>query len=329
MKLLFLKNIQSVDGAPKEFQIFPYGQITLSIDGVAYLDDEAMNTIISGFEKRGNDMVIDYEHQTLSGNQAPAAGWIKRLVNKGKDGLWAVVEWTDKAREYIAKKEYRYFSPVFWVRDGDRKIIALKNVALTNDPQTNNLRPIIAKLDEGETKKEEAKLLEKLNKLLGMKETDSEDMVIAKIETLLAKAEPKQVVAKEIFDALELKEGDSVSTVVASIHAIKQAGKGSVGREEFDRLKKELTNRDATEIVAKAMTDGKITPDQKDWAQSYAERDIEGFKIFTAKAPVVMPMAKLPEQKKSADDIVADEATMTIAKMMGNTPEDIKKYATR
>lgn len=326
MKLLFLKNIQSVEGAPEEFQVFPYGQITLAIAGDAYLDEDSMTGIIAAFEKRGNDMVIDYEHQTLSGNQAPAAGWIKRLVGKGKDGLWAVVEWTDKAKEYLAKREYRYFSPVFLVRDGDRRIIALRNVALTNDPQTNNLRPIIAKLlDEGETKNKEAKMLEKLKKLLGMKDTDTEDMVIAKVETL-AKAGPKEIVAKEIFDALELKDGDSVSTVVASIHAIKQAGKGSVSREEFDRLKKELTTRDATEVVAKAMADGKVTPEQKEWAQSYAERDVEGFKLFVAKAPVVVPMTKLPGQKEKADDIMADGATLTIAKMMGNTVEDIKKY---
>jgi phage I-like protein len=168
-------------------------------------------------------------------------------------------------------------------------------------------------------------MLEKLKKLLGMKETDSEEMVVAKIETLI-KAEPKQVIAKEIFDALDLKDGDSVSTVVASIHAIKQAGKGAVSRDEFDRLKDELTTRDATEIVAKAISDHKITPDQREWAQGYAKRDMEGFKVFVAKAPVVIPKDNLPGQKERADDIVADEATMTIAKLMGNTAEDIKKY---
>jgi phage I-like protein len=330
MKLLFLKNIQSAEGAPEEFQVFPYGVVAIEGESDAHLDEESMNIMIPAFEERGNDMVIDYEHQTLSGDQAPAAGWIKRLVNKGKDGLWAVVEWTDKAREYLAKKEYRYFSPVFWVRNGDRKIIRIQNVALTNEPKLNNLRPIVAKLamlelDEGETKNKEAKMLEKLKKLLGMKDADSEEMVIAKVEAL-AKAEPKEVVAKGIYEALELKDGDSVSTVVASIHAIKQAGKGSVSRDEFDRLKKELTARDAVEIVAKAISDGKVTPEQKDWAQSYAERDMDGFKLFVAKAPVVMPMTKLPGQKAKADDIVADEATMTIAKLMGNTAEDIKKY---
>ena len=39
------------------------------------------------------DLVIDYEHQTLfadkNGAPAPAAGWIKQLINKGKDGYGA------------------------------------------------------------------------------------------------------------------------------------------------------------------------------------------------------------------------------------------------
>ena len=63
-------------------------------------------------------MVVDYEHQTLSDREAPAAGWIKKidgLAIKAKDGLWAIAEWTEKARQYIQNKEYRYFSPVFWI----------------------------------------------------------------------------------------------------------------------------------------------------------------------------------------------------------------------
>jgi len=90
-------------------------------------------------------MVVDYEHQTLKAVQAPAAGWIKRLYNRGSDGLWAAVEWTQRARAYLASREYRYFSPFFLARKADGHIINLINVALTNMPKMNHIRPIVAK----------------------------------------------------------------------------------------------------------------------------------------------------------------------------------------
>jgi len=143
-KLILAKEI---NGAPSEFQVFPYGAVDIEGDPAALLDEESMQQIIESFDRRGNDMVIDYEHQTLKDVKAPAAGWIRKLINKGKQGLWAMVEWTEEARQFLKEREYRYFSPVFAVRGNDRKIIQLHNVALTNFPKLNNLRPIIAKLN--------------------------------------------------------------------------------------------------------------------------------------------------------------------------------------
>ena len=118
-------------------------------------------------------MVIDYEHQTLKSVEAPAAGWIKRLINRGEQGLWAAVEWTEKATKYLVNREYRYFSPVFMVRKSDRKVIQVTNAALTNSPQINHLTPIIAKLDHsgiGLSSLDEATL--SIAKMMGNTEED-------------------------------------------------------------------------------------------------------------------------------------------------------------
>ena len=136
---------KKIMGAPSEFQIFPHGQVEIEGEQSAFLDEEAMDLIINSFDQHGIDMVIDYEHQTLKEVQAPAAGWVKRLEARGKQGLWAVVDWTKKAKNYLANREYRYFSPVFSVRETDRKIVDVKNIALTNAPRLNSLKPIIAK----------------------------------------------------------------------------------------------------------------------------------------------------------------------------------------
>jgi len=426
LKLLYV--LKSIEGAPGEFQLFPYGKIGIEGEADAFVDGESMDAIIADFERRGNDMVIDYEHQTLQGVEAPAAGWVKRLINRGTEGLWVIVEWTRQAKEYLENREYRYFSPVFWVSDKGRKIVKIENVALTNYPRINNLRPIMAKMsleeerqaredrskkykigikegghvtkpgewesvpdDEwldpvnyrypcpdaaqtraaagywgrednqaqynleersiingrldrfrkkfniGEYRKEESKMefLKKLIAKLGLKAEATEDQVIEAMDAMLTKnkdlekqvaEKPKEVVAKEVIEALDLKETDGVSTVVASIHALKQTGKGTVSREEFEKIQKDLCKRDADEVTAKAMAEGKITPDQKDWAAQYAERDLEGFKTFVAKAPVVVPVKDLARKEVKADDVIANEAVLNVAKMFGNTPEDIKKY---
>jgi len=133
--------------APSEFQLLPYGKIELEGEGSAILDNPMMDQIINNFERRGNDMVVDYEHQSLKDTQAPAAGWVKRLVNRGEKGLWAIVAWTEKAKQYLESGEYRYFSPVFSARKSDGKVMKIMNVALTNSPKINHLNPIIAKDD--------------------------------------------------------------------------------------------------------------------------------------------------------------------------------------
>lgn len=138
--------LKEIIGAPAEFQVLPEGKIEINGESPAYLNEEAARKVIAVFKARGNDMVIDYEHQTLTDGQAPAAGWVKDLLWKGKDGLWAVVEWTKKAKDYLENREYRYFSPVMFIGASDRTVAALVNIALTNTPAINNLAPIVAKM---------------------------------------------------------------------------------------------------------------------------------------------------------------------------------------
>jgi phage I-like protein len=338
---IIIAAIQAVNDAPEWFLLFKEGWNDIEGEGQFLVDAKAFELVYHLFNGRGNDIVIDYEHATINGDKAPAAGWISELRYTDGRGIEAKVTWTAEAAEYISKGEYRYFSPVFYVRKSDKRLVGIHSVALTNAPKINNLTPILAKLGEDFKEKEDKGMNELLKKLiakLGLKAEATEDEVLAAVTASLAKntelekqvaAKPKEVevIAKDVLTALDLKDGDNISTVVASIHALKQGAKGMVSKEEFDKLQKQIREKDASEVVAKAMADGKVTPDQKDWAIQYAERDIEGFKTFVAKAPVVIPMDKLPKQDKKADAIMADEAVLNVAKLFGNTTEDIKKYS--
>jgi len=314
---------------PEWMLLYEAGWIELEGEEPFLVDRKAFETLISFVSRRGNDIVIDYEHQTLKGVKAPAAGWIKEYRWEEAKGISVRVEWNDEASEHILKKEYRYFSPVSIVRKKDKRLIAVHSVALTNAPRTNHLTPILAKLGE-EFRKENSDMefLKSLIAKLGIEAGADENKVVEAVEAVMAKAnkgpEQVEVVAKDVLQALDLTEGDS-STVVASIHALKQSSKGAVSREEFDRLQKDLNKRDADEVVAKARLEGKISPDQKEWADAYALRDLDGFKTFVAKAPVVIPVEELPNQRKKGEGVI-DETVLAIAKMMGNTEDDIKQY---
>lgn len=363
-KLCALRSGGELAGVPEWFQVFPYGEVLLEGGEPALMDEQGAALVLAHFNSLEHDMVVDYEHQTLSGEKAPAAGWIKELEWRGEEGLWARVEWTQEAAAYIQKKEYRYFSPVFWRRKSDKRIVELHNVALTNQPLMMNIRALAAKYEAINHKERRTGMLEKLKKMLGLETKAGEEEAVQAVEGLVAKnkelesaaqavackevleelgaggedgkekvlaaikalKEGKPAIAKEVLDALEMKEKD-LSAVVASIHALKQGQKGAVSREEFDKLQKDMQERDAQEVVAKALNEGKITADQKEWAEEYAIRDLEGFKVFVAKAPVVVPVDKLPGKKEKQDELVTSEATMKVAKMMGNSEEDLKKYA--
>jgi phage I-like protein len=130
---------------PEWIRILPLGQVELSDSREPFeVDGASLETMVAAFRSRGVDLVIDYEHQSLQGERAPAAGWIKDLEAR-PDGLWARVEWTRQAREYLLSKEYRYFSPVLRLDPTSRRPMALMHLGLTNVPAIKRLPPLVAK----------------------------------------------------------------------------------------------------------------------------------------------------------------------------------------
>lgn len=134
-----------VSGAPELISVLPLGHV-VSSKGEFEVDEESFEAMKAQIAQRGVDLVVDYEHQTLSGEQAPAAGWVKELILD--DGhIKARVEWTDKARQYLENKEYRYISPVINVRKSDNKAMGMHSIALTNTPAIEHMEAIVNSLD--------------------------------------------------------------------------------------------------------------------------------------------------------------------------------------
>lgn len=332
-----------VSGVPEEIKILPFGRVH-SQKGDFTVDDESFELIQKQFRDRKLDLVIDYEHQTLSDVQAPAGGWIKDIT-RGDDAIIAKVEWTARARDYLKNREYRYLSPVVMVRKRDQRATSIHSVALTNTPAIDGMFAVVNSLDiedidEGGTVMD----LKELAKALGLPETATEEEVKKAVEEA-AKAAAKakedgnkdeggegdasgmEVVANStILKLLDLKEDAKTEDVAASIMALKAGGSDVTA--EILALKQKMEQREADDAVALALKEGKITAAQADWAKEYALKDMDGFKKFTEKAVAVVPQGRMALKDAPAAQ-GSDDVDMAILKNCGISAEDVKKYGRR
>lgn len=336
---LTVRPLSGIDlsGVPEVIRVLPKGHVS-STKGDFEVDDRDIAGIIQQFKARRLDLVIDYEHQTLSDVQAPAAGWIKDLY-PGEDALMARVEWTKKGREYIANKEYRYLSPVVLVKKADQHAAVFHSAALTNTPAITGMFAIINSDALSIEEEEEPRMeLSALIELLGLEEGTAEEDVLKRIKELTQQAaeegqggqegkegpakEGTQLVAnKTVLDLLGLPEDARTEDVTARIMAFKAGD--SVLQRRVAELEKQAASQKAEELVGLAMKDGKLSPAQKEWAVAYALSDPKGFAKFVEKAPVVVPMGKTAF---AADERKQDGVDWRILKNQGVTEEDLKKY---
>jgi phage I-like protein len=335
MKTFVLAILKEMTGAPTEFQVLPQGKIEVHGDEPAYLDAEAAGKVIAAFKARGNDMVIDYEHQSLADVQSPAAGWVKDLVWKGAEGLWAVVEWTAKAAEYLKSREYRYFSPVMLVIKTDRKVMQLVNVALTNNPAINNLRPIVAKVADSINQKKEDTMIEKIKKLLGLAAEAGEDKIMEGVTLLVNKCteltgKVKDVVAcKEVLDAIGAKEDagkDEVIQIVASLKAPADVAKTL--SLEVAALKQKIAGMEQQDLVTLALKEGKTSPEELDkWGRDLAIKAPDQFKVIVLSRPIgsVIPVTEIIVAKDETGAVSTD-IQQEVNRKMGVSEETFKKY---
>ena len=320
---------------PEEVKILPVGTVN-SEKGDFIVDQESYKEMKAEMQRRGIDIVIDYEHQTLKDVQAPAGGWVKDLIYT-PEAIVAKVEWTPKAKEYLKNKEYRYLSPVVLTRKSDSKAVVLHSLALTNTPAINGMFAIVNSVDFDTyntlTGGKEMDL-QRIKELLGLPaETPEEDVMNALVKVLEKvkdapdpkPEEDKEVVANSvILGLLELPADSKTEDVTTKIMALK-AGV-SRQNQEIQETMERLRQRDADDAVMMALKAGKITAAQKDWAKEYALKDRKGFDSFVEKAPAVVPVGKLDttEAPKNKEKVEVDEF---ILKATGLSKEDLEKYA--
>ena len=336
-RLVVLKQAQDLgDGVPEWIQLFPAGRVLIEDSPDAVMDAEGAALILKHFKSLLHDVVIDYEHQTLTGDEAPAAGWIRELDWREGDGLYARVEWTDKAHGYIERREYRYHSPVFLCRESDRRIVELYNVALTNQPRMMNVAALAAK----NTKLTGDKSMNEFLKLLGLQPDTTEDDAVEVLKKVLGerdelqtklKSTPEMVACKDVLSALELDEKADATTVVAKIKGLSASGMAATDLgQQVEALKKRLNTMQATGVVEEALKNGQITPaEAQTWGNDLAASDPKQFEVIVLSRPKysAVPLHDLaPKADADAADPDADALQLEINKKLGIDAETYKKF---
>ena len=147
------------NAAPVWIQVAKCGQFAGHPAGPFRLGEKEFGEIVANFKSTQNKRVpIDFEHASeadategsIPTEGAPAQGWIVDLDNRGAQGLWALVQWGDKAREYIRAGQYRYISPAVRFNSKDRVTgqpigARLTSAGLTNQPFLDGMQPLAAK----------------------------------------------------------------------------------------------------------------------------------------------------------------------------------------
>ncbi len=140
------------DGSQEtEVQLCKVGRFHSPQYGEFEITLQDLEEMVANFENAPQkERVVDYNHASeltcAAAEEGKAAGWIKELFIED-DGLWAVVEWTNQARNYIKEGEYRYLSPViqFSFKDketGEEVGTRLKSAALVNQPFLEGMSPV-------------------------------------------------------------------------------------------------------------------------------------------------------------------------------------------
>lgn len=336
MKDFFILKGERVElaGVPAEISILPLGHVRSS-KGDFDVDEESFAAMQRQIVRRGVDLVVDYEHQTLKGVEAPAAGWVKAL--KLEDGqIKAEVEWTPRGEAYLKNREYRYLSPVILAKNG--KAMGLHSLALTNTPAILGMTPIVNSdtFDEGG---EEHMDLKELAEALGLGADATMEQILETAKALAAEAKSLKekdagadtvVANKAVCELLGLKAGAETAEVTAKIMELKGGIIDGVNvLAKLQELEKKDKAREAEGAVTLALKAGKITPAQKEWATQYAMDNPAGFQSFVEKAPQVVPMGEL---KLAADggtplkNDQLDESTLLVCRQLGLSPDEVKKY---
>lgn len=335
-------------------QLFPTGTFTArdgrpgTLDGVEAtawrLTPQDAEALVDRWFTRQTPVVVDYEHQThmteRNGQPAPAAGWVRALELR-PSGLYALVDWTDRARAAIRAREYQYVSPVFAFDRRTGQVLELISAALTNHPALDGMEPARATTTPIGGHPHMDKLLALLRTALNLPATadaeacataltavvptgtltdllKSKDVALAQAQAQLAAAtaappDPGKYVTLSTFDTVQ-REAAALRAQLAELQSSQQA--------------QELNGE-----IAAALKDGRLAASAKAWAESLARSNPDCLRAYLTAATPILALKTTQTQAHGQPADQPDAAALTaddqyVCAQLGITAEDYAKAKT-
>jgi phage I-like protein len=320
------------------------------------LDKTIATTLINKAKALGQDILIDYDHQTLkvdqNGQPAPAAGWYNgdEIEWREGQGLFIKPRWTERAAALVAAKEYRFLSAVF-PYDAQGRPLELRMTAITNDPGVVGMQALAALSAQliqhglpatpAPVAQKERPMNEHLIALLGklgiqlgadgQMTTEQGTAALAALDTLQASAKK----APELEAALSAEK--------ASLAALKAQPGGQVDLAQFvpvatynalvtqvAALTAQVDTTDAATLIKEARTAGKVVAAEEEYLTAFAaQKGVAALKALLEPRPAIAALTAsqtaavtLPEKK---GDAVLSAEDKYAADQLGISHEDFAK----
>ncbi len=298
--------------------------------------------------------VIDYEHQTLNkeknGQPAPAAGWVRDMRWLEGQGLFAVVELTQRAKDYVHGGEYLYFSPVFEYSRETGTVQAFHMGALTNTPGIHGMQPLsllaaaTAAFLPATTTPQEINvnpLLAALIAAFGLPATTTESDAVVAL-TALGPIKPLQEranIGTAACTALALPADATADAVTAACTSLRTASGAAPDPAKFvpigvvDEMRTNLAaltakqlDRDIDDLVAPALADGRLYAAQEPWARDLGKSNIAQLTAYLKTAQPIAALTATQTGGKAPTGVATGAAQLSadelaICTSMGLTPE--------
>ncbi len=323
-------------------QLLPYGKFRAT-DGrptdveAWYVTDTNGADVVALANNQRNPLPIDYEHQILhsqqNGKEAPSAGWMEYLYFNPQ-GIFADVRWTDKAAEYIKNGEYRYISAVF-AYDTNGYVRKIFHAALTNNPALDGMDEVMVAasvqlLNQQKEKPEmDKKLVEALCALFALKADASEAEITEKVTALSAAKGNSQVAVLDVYTKLAEKE-QSVAALTAQVGKPDPAKFVPVEQvaalqADFNELKSSIDKDKKSALIEAALSQGKLSPALKDWAESLSIEALTGYLDKAAPIAALAGGHQANEDPNKGNVVALSAAEQAAARALGMTEAEFIK----
>ena len=298
----------AADAAPPEWiQLLPAGPEVIGRDGRKWRLDDAAAVVAA----TKLPLAVTYDHAGFfGGRDAPAAGWIEELeVRAG--AVWGRVEWTERGRDAVAGKSYRFVSPEFThSADPPRQVGELIGASLTNGPNLD--LAAVASRAAGDPK--ETTMTPALIRALGLPADADETACVAAAQALRSRAEA----------------GPALDAYVPRADYDRAAQRAAAAEQRLAEQAAAAREAEIESAIGAALEAGKITPATADYHRAACRQEggLERFRDFAAAAPEIAAPAAAggakPPAAAAAQAANADQRR--IFDSIGVSAEDVAQY---